>query len=387
MKVGTEKMKFTIHRDQFVQSVQHVSKAISPRTTIPVLTGIKIEASFDGVTLTGSDSDISIESFIPKEDEELQLVDIEVPGSIVLPARVFAEIVKKLPESTIEVIVSDQMTTTLKSGSSVFNLNGLDPEEYPRLPEIEEENVFKLPTDLLKNIIRQTVFAVSTVETRPILTGVNWSIEDGRLTCTATDSHRLAMRYAKVETNTAGLSFSNVVIPGKSLNELNKILDDQDEWIDIIVTDNQILFKAKNLLFFSRLLDGNYPATKNMIPTQSKTGVTLDTKKFLQAIERALLLSRDGKNNVVNLKTMENGNLEITSVTPEVGKVTEDVTCLEFTGEELRISFNGKNIIDALRVIDSTEVKIDFTGAMSPFVLKPQEHDYMLHLFSPVRTY
>ncbi|UTR12388.1 DNA polymerase III subunit beta [Evansella sp. LMS18] len=380
-------MKFTINRDHFVQSVQHVSKAISPRTTIPVLTGIKIVASEDGVTLTGSDSDISIESFIPKEDEDIQLVEIEEPGSIVLQARFFAEIVKKLPEETIELTVADQFATTLKSGSSVFNLNGLDPDEYPRLPEIEEDNVFKLPADLLKNIIRQTVFAVSTVETRPILTGVNWAIEEGQLMCTATDSHRLAMRNVSVETNTNELSFSNVVIPGKSLNELNKILDDNNELTDIIVTENQILFKAKNILFFSRLLDGNYPATKNMIPTQSKTSVTLDTKKFLQAIERALLLSRDGKNNVVNLKTIGNGQLEITSVTPEVGKVTEDIVPLEFAGEELRISFNGKNIIDALKVIDSTDVKIDFTGAMSPFVMKPTEHDNMLHLFSPVRTY
>ncbi|WP_026691797.1 DNA polymerase III subunit beta [Alteribacter aurantiacus] len=380
-------MKFTIHREQFVQSVQHVSKAISSRTTIPILTGIKIDASEEGVTLTGSDSDISIECFIPREDDENEYVEIEEEGSIVLQAKVFADIVKKLPENKIEVTVQDQFATTLKSGSSVFNLNGLDPEEYPRLPQIEEDSVFKLPTDLLKNIIRQTGFAVSTVETRPVLTGVHWKIEDGQLICTSTDSHRLAMRKAKVETNTDDLEFSNVIIPGRSLSELSKILDDSEEWIDIIVTENQILFKAENILFFSRLLDGNYPATDNMIPTTSKTGVKLDTKVLLQAIERALLLSRDGKNNVVNLKTMDNGQIEITSVTPEVGKVTEDLRALELTGEELRISFNGKNLIDALKVVDSSEIHVDFTGAMSPFVLKPVDHDYTLHLFSPVRTY
>ncbi|MGJ9385292.1 DNA polymerase III subunit beta [Salipaludibacillus neizhouensis] len=380
-------MKFTIQRDQFVQGVQHVSKAISSRTTIPILTGIKIEASSEGVTLTGSDSDISIEAFIPKEDGDTELVDVEKEGAIVLQARFFGDIIKKLPESHVEVTVSDQFVTQLKSGSSVFNLNGLNPEEYPRLPEIEEENVFKLPKDLLKSIIRQTGFAVSTVETRPILTGVHWSIEDNQLTCTSTDSHRLAMRHAKVEANTSDLSFTNVVIPGKSLSELNKILDDKEEWIEIIVTDNQILFKAANLLFFSRLLDGNYPATKNMIPTHSKTSVKLNAKKLQDAIERALLLSREGKNNVVNVKTIEDNQIEITSVTPEVGKVTEDVESLEYTGEELRISFNGKNVIDALKVIDSTEIVINFTGAMSPFVMKPVESDHMLHLFSPVRTY
>ncbi|WP_096186092.1 DNA polymerase III subunit beta [Evansella halocellulosilytica] len=380
-------MKFSIQRDQFVHSVQHVTKAISPRTTIPILTGVKIEANDEGVTLTGSDSDISIESFIPAVVGDEQHVEVEEAGSIVLQAKFFAEIVKKLPNDTIEIAVNDQFSTTLKSGSSVFNLNGLDPEEYPRLPQIEEENTFKLRTDLLKNMIRQTVFAVSTVETRPILTGVNWAIEDSKLMCTATDSHRLAMRSAQIEANGSDISFSNVVIPGKSLNELNKILDESEEWVDIIVTDNQILFKAENLLFFSRLLDGNYPATKNMIPSHSKTSVTLDAKGFMQAIERSLLLSREGKNNVVNLKTLDQGHLEITSVTPEVGKVTEDIHSIEFSGEELRISFNGKNIIDALKVIDSSEINIDFTGAMSPFVLKPTDHDNMLHLFSPVRTY
>ncbi|WP_096438040.1 DNA polymerase III subunit beta [Alteribacter populi] len=380
-------MKFTIHREQFVQSVQHVSKAISSRTTIPILTGIKIDATDEGVTLTGSDSDISIECFIPKEDDENEYVEIEEEGSIVLQAKVFADIVKKLPENKIELTVQDQFATTLKSGSSVFNLNGLDPEEYPRLPQIEEDSVFKLPTDLLKNIIRQTVFAVSTVETRPVLTGVHWQIEDGELTCTSTDSHRLAVRKAMAETNTDDLQFSNVIIPGRSLSELSKILDDSDEWIDIIVTENQILFKAKNILFFSRLLDGNYPATSNMIPNTSKTGLKLDTKVLLQATERALLLSRDGKNNVVNMKTMENGQVEITSITPEVGKVTEDLQSIELTGEELRISFNGKNLIDALKVVDSSEIHVTFTGAMSPFVLKPVDHDNTLHLFSPVRTY
>lgn len=380
-------MKFTVQRDRFVQSVQHVSKAISSRTTIPILTGIKIEASQDGVTLTGSDSDISIESFIPTEEGDHQLVDLEKEGTIVLQARFFADIVKKLPADTIEISVSDQFVTQLKSGSSVFNLNGLDPEEYPRLPEIEEEKVFKMPKDLLKSIIKQTAFAVSSVETRPILTGIHWSMEQGHLTCTATDSHRLAMRHAQVEANTSDLEFTNVVIPGKSLNELNKILDETDEWIDIIVTDNQILFKAKNLLFFSRLLDGNYPATKNMIPTESKTSVKLNAKNLLDAIERALLLSREGKNNVVNVKTIDQNQLEITSVTPEVGKVTEDIHCLDYTGDELRISFNGKNVIDALKVIESTEISINFTGAMSPFVMKPAERDHMLHLFSPVRTY
>ncbi|WP_017725795.1 DNA polymerase III subunit beta [Halalkalibacterium ligniniphilum] len=380
-------MHFVIHRDQFVHSVNHVAKAVSSRTTIPILTGIKIVATEEGVTLTGSDSDVSIETFIPVEEDDKQYVDVKETGSIVLQARFFSEIVKKLPEQEIEVIVQGAFAATLRSGSSVFNLNGLDPDEYPRLPQLEEDRIFRIPQDMFKNIIRQTVFAVSTQETRPILTGVNVDIDGNELICTATDSHRLALRKAAVERNDENLQFSNVVIPGKSLNELSKILEDTDELMDVVVTENQILFKLKNLLFFSRLLDGKYPDTKNMIPTESKTSFNMKTKLFLQTLERALLLSREGKNNVINLKTLEDGLIEITSITPEIGKVTENIQSLGMEGEELRISFNGKNIIDALKVIDSEEIRIMFTGAMSPFVICPTDHDNSMHLFSPVRTY
>ncbi len=380
-------MRFSINRDRFVHDVQHVAKAVSSRTTIPILTGIKIVADHEGITLTGSDSDVSIETFIPKEDAETEIVTIEETGSIVLQARFFAEIVKKLPGQEIELIVQDQFATTIRSGSSVFNLNGLDPEEYPRLPQLEEELLFRLPQDMLKNMIRQTVFAVSTQETRPVLTGVNLETEAEGLICTATDSHRLAMRKAMIEKNDESLSFSNVVIPGKSLNELSKIIEDTNDLIDVVVTENQILFKIKNLLFFSRLLEGKYPVTKSMIPTQSKTSFKLKTKPFLHTLERALLLSREGKNNVINLKTLEGGQVEITSISPEVGKVTERIEITDMQGEDMRISFNGKNVIDALKVIDSEEIHIVFTGAMSPFIIRPIDHDNYLHLFSPVRTY
>lgn len=378
-------MKITIDREALVQSVQDVMKAVSPRTTIPILTGIKITATSQGVTLTGSDSDISIESFIPTEEEDKVLVEIAETGSIVLQARFFSEIVKKLPEKTIEIEVQPNFLTVIRSGKAEFNLNGLDAEEYPRLPQIEEENVFKIPTDLLKTIIRQTVFAVSTSETRPILTGVNWRIEDEELICTATDSHRLALRKAKIETENH--QSHNVVIPGKSLNELSKILDDSNDPVNIVITANQILFKTKRLLFFSRLLDGNYPETSRLIPTDSKTDIIVNAKEFLQAIDRASLLAREGRNNVVKLTTLNDGIIEISSVSPEIGKVTEEIQSESIEGEELKISFSAKYMMDALKALDGTDIKISFTGAMRPFLLRPLHSDSMLQLILPVRTY
>ncbi|MCM3217340.1 DNA polymerase III subunit beta [Niallia taxi] len=377
-------MKFIIQKEQLVQSVQDVMKAITSRTTIPILTGIKIVATEEGVTLTGSDSDISIESFIPKEENETVIVEIQRPGSIVLQAKFFSEIVKKLPTSQVELEV-DNLQTVIRSGKSEFNLNGLDSEEYPHLPQISEENIFKIPTDLLKNIIKQTVFAVSTSETRPVLTGVNWKIENDDLICIATDSHRLALRKAKIDANTE--QTFNIVIPGKSLNELNRILDDHNEPVEIVVTENQILFKAKHILFFSRLLEGNYPDTNRLIPTESKTEIVVNAKEFLQAIDRASLLAREGRNNVVKFSTIGQDVIEISSFTPEIGKVVEELVSESIHGEELKISFSAKYMMDALKALEGTEVKINFTGAMRPFVINPLNDDSILQLILPVRTY
>lgn len=377
-------MKFIIQKEHLVQSVQDVMKAITSRTTIPILTGIKIVATEEGVTLTGSDSDISIESFIPKEENETVIVEIQRPGSIVLQAKFFSEIVKKLPTSQVELEV-DNLQTVIRSGKSEFNLNGLDSEEYPHLPQISEENIFKIPTDLLKNIIKQTVFAVSTSETRPVLTGVNWKIENDDLICIATDSHRLALRKAKIDANTE--QTFNIVIPGKSLNELNRILDDHNEPVEIVVTENQILFKAKHILFFSRLLEGNYPDTNRLIPTESKTEIVVNAKEFLQAIDRASLLAREGRNNVVKFSTIGQDVIEISSFTPEIGKVVEELVSESIHGEELKISFSAKYMMDALKALEGTEVKINFTGAMRPFVINPLNDDSILQLILPVRTY
>ncbi len=380
-------MQLIIDRQQLILGVQDVLKAISARTTIPILTGIKIEANDKGVFLTGSDSDISIERFIPIEEDDKQYIELKQQGSIVLQARFFSEIIRKLPSDTVEIYVDDRLLTKIKSGNSEFSLNGLDPEEYPKLPKIEQERSFQMEAHLLKHIIRQTIFAVSTSETRPVLTGVNWSCENQKLQCVATDSHRLALRHITIENGSEDLSFSNVIIPGKSLSELAKILDDNTDLIQIVVTDNLVLFKAKHILFYSRLLDGNYPDVSKLIPTENKTSIVLDTKLLLQAIERASLLAREGSNNVVKLENVESDDLEISSNSPEIGKVLEQIKAESYEGEELSISFSAKYMIDALRTIDSTTIIIDFTGAMRPFLIRPTEDNSLLQLILPVRTY
>ncbi len=379
-------MKITIQKQQLVEAVQYVSKAVSSKTTIPILTGIKMVTDRNGVTFIASDSDISIQYYVAVEKEDRVQIEIEREGSIVLPNRYFSDIVRKLPQNDVTITVEDRFATMIQSGKSEFHLMGMDPDEFPRLPQIHEDRVFSIQSDLLKSMIRQTAFAVSTSETRPVLTGILWTLETGKLRFVATDSIRLAVREAMVETNEK-LSFNNVIIPGKALSELAKLLNDTNELIDIVVTDNQVLVKTGELQFYTRLLEGTYPDTSRIIPSSGKIKLIVKTKSLLDSIERASLIAKEGQNNIVKLVTKDSNLIEVSSNAAEIGKVSEEVIVEEMTNEELKISFNAKYMIDALRVMDCQTVEINFTGAMSPFVIKPIEHPWVLQLILPIRTY
>ncbi|WP_106769577.1 DNA polymerase III subunit beta [Paenibacillus faecalis] len=378
-------MKISILKTFLNESIQHVSKAISSRTTIPILSGIKLDVNFQGVTLTASDTDISIQSFIPAEDEKQTIVQVEQPGSVVLPAKFFVEIIKKLPSEEIQMEVKENFQTFIAAGSTEIQMIGLDPEEFPVLPNIDGSPTFSLPGDLLKNMIKQTVFSVSTHETTPILTGILWHLEDSELKFTATDRHRLATRSVQLE-GAEDIKFSNVVIAGKTLNELSKIIPDQNTLVDIVVSDNQVLFKIDRVLFYSRILDGVYPDTSRIIPTTHKTELILDTKKLSDSIDRAYLLSKEEKTNIVRMQTMEHGGIEISSSSSELGKVREEVELVDFKGESLRISFNSKYMLDVLKVIESEQLLIAFTGVMSPIILKPLDDSQSKYVILPYRT-
>lgn len=378
-------MKFDIMRDHLLDGLNDVMKAVSSKTTIPILTGIKIDVTTEGMVLTGSDADITIQTAIPVEKDGEQLIHVDEPGSIVLQAKMFNEIVRKLPTNDVEIEVTDNFQTRIHSGKSDFHLIGLDASEYPMLPEISPDRQITLPSDLLKSVIRETVFGVSTSESRPVLTGVKWQIKEDSLVCVATDSHRLARR--KVTLEHLPTEEASVVIPGKSLTELSKILSDSTTPVDIFMTSQQVLFKTSDVLFFSRLLEGNYPDTSRLIPEDFNTNVTINGKSLLQAIDRASLLAREDRNNVVRFSTLPDNTVEISSNSPEIGKVEEEIQVESLEGEELRISFSAKYMMDALKAIDGQDVVIQFTGAMRPFIIRSVHDDAILQLILPVRTY
>jgi DNA polymerase-3 subunit beta len=378
-------LKLTVLKDHLNEAIGHVSKAISSRTTIPILTGIKIDATGAGVTLTASDTDISIQSFIALETDGTTIVELYAKGSVVLPAKFFAEIIRKLPTNQVEIEVGEQFRTTIRSGSSEIQIMGLDPEEYPLLPQIDEDKIIRIPSDLLKTMIRQTSFAVSTNETTPILTGVLWTIADGKLKFIACDRHRLASREASIDVD-PNLKFNNIVIAGRTLNELNKILPEQNALIDIVIADNQVLFKMNAILFYTRILDGTYPDTSKLIPQAFQTEMVVGTKELADSIDRAYLLSREDKTNIVRMMMKEDQTIEISSSSSELGKLTEQLNLHKLKGELLKISFNSKYMLDALKVMDSDFIQIGFTGAMQPIIIKPEENSNLLQLILPYRT-
>ncbi|HAR6351922.1 TPA: DNA polymerase III subunit beta [Staphylococcus pseudintermedius] len=376
-------MEFSIQRDYFITQLNDTLKAISPRATLPILTGIKIDATNEGIVLTGSDSEISIEITIPNQVDGQEIINVVEPGSVVLPGRFFVDIIKKLPGKEVKLSTNEQFQTLITSAHSEFNLSGLDPDQYPLLPQVSSDDALQLPVKVLKNIIAQTNFAVSTSETRPVLTGVNWLIQQNELLCTATDSHRLAVRKLKLEEE---IEDKNVIVPGKALAELNKIMTDSEDHIDIFFASNQVLFRVGNVNFISRLLEGHYPDTSRLFPENYEIKLGLNNSDFYHAIDRASLLAREGGNNVIKLSTGDT-QIELSSTSPEIGTVKEEVTANDVEGGNLKISFNSKYMMDALKAIDNEEVEVEFFGTMKPFILKPKDDDTVTQLILPIRTY
>jgi DNA polymerase-3 subunit beta len=380
-------MKFTINRPAFISQLNNVLRAISSKTTIPILTGLKMVVDKERIVLTGSNSDITIESVIDANNPDYDLT-VEDPGAIVLPARFFSEIVKKLPDKQVTIEVTSGFQADITSGTAKFQINGQDAENFPHLPEVETDKTITLPNDVLKEVIRQTVIAVSKQESRPILAGIHITLHDGLLTAVATDSHRLAQRKVALNDVDNGIDF-DVIIPGKSMNELSGMISDVDEDVQVQVTENQILFIFGNTHFYSRLLEGNYPETSQLIPETADTTVELDAGSFLASIERASLLSHESRNDVVKLTLKPSENLvRISSDSPDIGTVEEEVATTSLDGNDLEISFNPNYMKDALRSFGQTTVKISFTSPLRPFTLVPTEDgENFVHLITPVRTF
>lgn len=379
-------MKFTINRPAFINQLNNVLRAISSKTTIPILTGLKMVVTDHSVILTGSDADITIESTLDASDSSYGL-SIEEPGAIVLPARFFNEVIKKLPDKQATIEVFNGLQVRITSGTAEFTINGQDANNYPHLPEVESENTVELASDMLREVIDQTRIAVSKQESRPILTGIHVTLNNGILTAVATDSHRLAQRKVELP-ETADRDF-DIVLPGASMTELAKMITDEKDGVKMQITENQALFIFGNTHFYSRLLEGNYPETSRLIPESSDTRLEITASDLLASIERASLLSHESRNNVVKLSVNpENKIATVSGTSADVGNVEEEINADQIVGNPLEISFNPDYMRDALKSFGQAKILISFTTALRPFTLVPtEEKANFVQLITPVRTY
>jgi len=374
-------MKITIKKDILQEALNKVAKAISTKNLIPVLSGIKFELSNDKLTLTASDNDITIQTFITKNDNNMI---IEREGSIIIQGKYILDIVRKLQDEYINIEVVDELKILIYTENSEFNLNGINEKEYPNITLEDSKNPIDINVKVFKDIVNQTCFAASTDESKPVLTGINFKILGNILECNSTDSYRLARKV--INFNQAGEETYNVIIPSKNLVEFSRILDDHAEIVELHIFNNKILFKYDNLLFQSRLINGSYPNTSNLMPEDNFLTITADLDRLYNVIDRASILTSDKDKNIVTLETVQN-TLILRSSSAEIGRVEEKMDIQKSNEEEIKISFSARYMMDALKSFSSSTVELHFVGDVKPIILKSTNDDTLTQLVLPIRTY
>lgn len=363
-------MIFICEKQRLQEGISIVQKAITGKSTMSVLEGIYINANKDGLTLIGSDMDVSIETKVN--------ADVINEGSIVIDAKIFGEIIRKLPNSEIKIETMDNDTVQITCEKSVFNVVYMNADEFPELPKLNENMKVEVPQNILKNMIKCTSFAIAQDETRPILQGILFEVKDRTLNLVALDGYRLAIKSEYLDSD-----FDiEIVIPGKTLNEVSKILEDVNDLVQITFTNNHILFNLNKTRIISRLLEGKFVNYKSLLPEEHKLLVTVKKQDLQNGIERASLMAKDGNNNLIKLEFQDEA-LVITS-NSQLGKVREEVG-INLQGDKIQIAFNSRYLIDVLKNFEEEEVVMEMTSSVSPCIIKAKEADNYKYLVLPVR--
>jgi len=365
-----------ISQDTLLSALGTVHRAVSSTSPVPALTGILLTATDNKLRLVASDSEISIEHSVE--------ASVESEGGIILPARYFLDIVRKLPSGQDVRIACDQAnwTATITWGRSQFVVHGTEPGQFPSIAFDSGSEAINLSQPRLREMIRRTVFAVAQNESRPILTGQLLEIAPSEIRLVSIDGVRLA--YCKNEIEQEGLEPQKAVIPGRAMNELARLLSgDQASSCLISVSDNQAFCHLGATRFVSRLLEGQFPPYEQIIPAKFRTAITLDTEHFHDACERASLLSADN-DKTIRIEAQDD-LLVVTSNTPEVGKVREEMEC-SVEGDPLEIAFNARFLIEGLRSIDADKIRFEANGPFSPCCIRPIDHENNIYVAMPLRT-
>jgi len=374
-------MKLTIKQNILIEHLNNVIKGVSSKNLIPILNCIKFELKSEGLYLMSTDNEIAIKSFIPKSE----ITDLNTCGDIVIPGRYIYDIVKKLPNKDINIEEVLDSKVFISNDTASFTLNCNKVDEFPNLELEDNKNPIKINKKVFKAIIFQTNFATSTQESRPILTGINFKINENIMECTATDSYRLAkkkiMLQEKIENNI------DITIPNKNLNELVKLInEDEEELLEMHIFNNKVIFKFDNIVFMTRLINGSYPDTSKLIPNEFMLNIKVNLNEFYGSLDRASLFSNEDEKNTIKLESSEN-EIKLLSNIPEIGNVEELVFCKKNNNENIKIAFSSKYMMDAIKSINSEEIELMFNGDVKPIIVKNSESDDLIQLILPIRTY
>ena len=363
-------MKLRCPSTSLIEAVSIVSKAVPSKTTMPILTCILIDASRGEIRLTANDMELGIET--------TAMGVIDEPGKIAIDARTFSDIVRKLPGFETVIEVDDNLLVTITSERAKFQIPGQDPEDFAYLPVIEKDNPVRISQFSLKEIIRQTIFSVAVNESNRLMTGELFEIKDNILRIVSLDGHRISIRRLELADECPD---KKVIIPGKTLSEISKILSgDTEKMVEVYFSDNHVLFSFEQTIVLSRLIDGEYFRIDQMLSSDYETKIAVNRMEFLSAMERASLLVRESDKMPVVLDIRDEG-LSL-SLDTSIGSMDDAMEAAK-TGRDILIGFNPKFLIDALRVIDDEEVYLYFINSKAPCFIRDEAGSY-IYLILPV---
>jgi DNA polymerase-3 subunit beta len=357
-------MKIEVAKDILLNGIQKVQNVISTRATLPILSNMLIEAQQGKLKLTATDLDIGISCAVP--------VDVQEPGMITIPAKRFGDIIKELPDDSVSINTKKNNLIIIETRSCQFKIMGLPYEDFPKLPEFKEGGVIKLEQSTLKEMLTLTSFAVSLDETRYILNGILFKINQNSLTFVATDGKRLAVIERKLKQNTE--KDLQIIVPLKTIQELNRNLQEEGE-LSMLLGNNQVLFDLGSAVIISRLIEGEFPDYRQVVPPESENKINVGREQFLLAIRRAALLSTPDY-QAVKLEVFKN-KLVVSKSTPDIGESREEVT-IEYQGKEIAVGFNPNYLIDVLKNLKEEKVKFELTDTEKPGVIRIDGYVYIV---------
>ena len=334
----------------------------------------------EGLELFATDNEITIKASIARDE----IKEITETGTAVLPGRFILDILRKLNSEDITIEEIDGGKVMLSTNTSRYNLNCFNASEFPNIRIELNTNPIKLTAGNFKEIVNQTVFATSTQESKPLLTGINLKILGNSLECVATDSYRLAKKSVKI--GSLSEDSVNIVIPARNINEFIKLIENDDDVIEMHAFSNKVLFKYKEYLFQSSLLNGTYPNTDTLVPTSFETIYKLNVNEFYNIMDRASILAQVKDKNIVSLETIGT-KLKLTSSSAEIGKIEEEMNVEVIKGSDIKISFSVKYMMEALRSFTGKEINIYFNGEIKPIILKEGDNGDLIQLILPIKTY